>query len=915
MRRRADSDLLTGTEARALIQRGPFPGTYPCYPLALACAFAHALHIMDQHAADWTPDTGQAAAPPGAVSAREAAEILGVHERTVRRAIIRGDLPAEKLGGIYRIAPDDLADYRAHRRALIPLAKGPSRDPPQFIPLPGRAIEASAQLPQPLTPLIGREHEVATITDLLRRDDVRLLTLTGPGGIGKTRLALAAAQAVAPFTDRVWFVGLSQVFDPTLVVPTISTALGVYESRGSSLVDRLSHWLSDQQAFLVLDNFEQVAEAAPAIASLLSASPNLTVLVTSRMRLRLSGEHEHSVPPLDVAAHRVSTAGDAPPSEAALLFAARARALKEDFDLTEENAPTIAEICRRLDGLPLAIELAAARTKVVPPAELLARLGTRLPLLTGGAHDLPARQQTMRATIAWSYDLLTPDEQILFRRLAIFAGGCTLEAAEAVTNAWGDLGIDPFEGIASLVDKSLLRPAEGPDSKSRFLMLETVREFGLEQLAATGEGIRTRQRHANYYDALIEAATPIPRWPPTTELVRLIDTERDNLRATLAWLDRTGNSERYLRLATRLFALWMPLGNISEGLRCLERSIESGNPVPADLRALALGQAGTLASLQGEGERGLRLLQEALAVTGWIASPTIDNRMDAARILRQLGQALVHLGRYQEAELYIERSIAQFRALGNEVDVARSTGELASAAYGQGELERAKQLCEAAIALLRTTGNEFFLASLLRFLGLIACGRRDKDGAVAAFTEAFALMDMAAPHSDSPPRPANVAVFAASSGSPVVAARLFGAATVLADKLGEPFLLPVRVTYERAIAAVRSTLGEEGFNAAWSAGEAATSEEAFEEAVAFLAMLDSTRTLTTRSGVVAAHGLTQRELDVLRLVAAGLSNREIAEALFISVPTVKRHLFNLCRKLDVPSRAKAAAYARSHYLD
>jgi DNA-binding CsgD family transcriptional regulator len=446
-------------------------------------------------------------------------------------------------------------------------------------------------------------------------------------------------------------------------------------------------------------------------------------------------------------------------------------------------------------------------------------------------------------------------------------------------------------------------------------MLETVREFGLEQLAASGEETRVRQQHAEYYEARIDAMTPTPRWPPPAELVRLIDIERDNLRASLAWLDRTGDAERYLHLATGLFALWMPLGNISEGFRWLERGLESGNPVPIDLRALALGQAGTLASRQGEGERGLRLLQEALVVTRGIANPTIDNRMDAARRLRQLGQVLEHLGRYQEAEPYIEQSIAEFRELGNEVDVARSTGELALSAYGQGDLERAKQLCETGIALLLTAGDKFFLASFLGLLGLIACERRDRDQAVAAFTEGIAVTDVAAGHSVPPGRPANIAVFAASSGFPEVAARLFGAATVWTDTLGEPFLLPLRATYERTLAAVRSTLGEDRFIAAWAAGEATTPEEACKEALVFLAMLESTRTASTKSGVVATHGLTQRELEVLRLVAADLSNREIADALFISVPTVKRHLFNLCSKLDVPSRAKAASYARTHHLD
>ena len=419
--------------------------------------------------------------------------------------------------------------------------------PADFPPLKTLDIYAH-NLPLQLTSLIGREQEIAAVCHLLQRQEVRLLTLTGPGGTGKTRLGLqVAAELSETFSDGVFFVNLAPLSDPELVVPTIAQALGVKEASSQPLLDLVSAWLREKELLLLLDNFEQVAEAAVEVSALLARCPQLNVLVTSRAVLHLSGEHEFPVPPLSLPnlshlpdLERLSQ------YEAVALFIARAQAVKPEFQVTNANTPTVAEICVRLDGLPLAIELAAARSKMLPPQALLARLDQRFSLLTSGAHDVPARQQALRNTIAWSYDLLNAGEQRLFRRLSVFVGGATTETLEALYTTLGDEPGLVLDGIASLIDKSLLQQSEQEAEEPRFVMLETIREYGREALTAHGEVEATRQAHAVSYLALAEAAELEWEGPQESVWFAQLEHEHDNLRAAMSWLFERREAEMSL---------------------------------------------------------------------------------------------------------------------------------------------------------------------------------------------------------------------------------------------------------------------------------------------------------------------------------------------------------------------------------
>ncbi len=598
----------------------------------------------------------------------------------------RERLRAQHVLALYRAGrqKDALDAYRAARNVLVDelgIDPGPElqelerqilRQDPALAapepPAPGRI-----DLPAPPTALIGRRLEIAAVTALLRRDDVRLVTLTGPGGTGKTRLALAAAEELGPeLRDGVTFVDLAHVRDEELVTPTIAHALGVAE--GGSAEEALGAHLADRSLLLLLDNMEQLEAGTAVVARLLASAPRLLVLATSRSPLRLEAEHEYPVSPLALPPDTGAPFEELAGNDAVRLFSAGARAVYPAFELDDRNIAAVTQICERLDGLPLAIELAAARTKVLPPQALSRRLDQRLSLLTGGARDRPARQQTLRAALEWSHDLLDEDEAALFARLSVFAGGWTLEAAEAVC---GGPGLDVLDALSALVDDSLVRRLDR-GAEPRFTMLETIKEFAAEALDARGEREETGRRHADYILELAVDASPRLLQGDAATIGRF-DDEYDNLRSALAWLAAAGDVDSEVRVLDATWNFLTIRGHLSEGRLLLEGAVDRSAHAGVETRALARIHCGACAFRQGD--------------------------LIAAR------------ARTEEA-------LGLFRELDDRSEIGRCIGTLGNIAVGEGDLDRAVALYEEAAALAEEVANKSRLAQILANLGSIA-GQRD----------------------------------------------------------------------------------------------------------------------------------------------------------------------------------------------
>ncbi|MFN8464080.1 MAG: LuxR C-terminal-related transcriptional regulator [Caldilineaceae bacterium] len=767
-------------------------------------------------------------------------------------------------------------------------------------------------LPIPSTSLVGRDLELAATATSMRREDVRLLTLTGPPGIGKTRLALAAAAVLhREFVDGVYFVNLAPVSDADLVLPTIAHTIGHRPASARPLIQELQDYLANRRVLLVLDNFEQVVAAAPAIAELLEAAQGVKILVTSRELLRIAAEHNFPVPPLPlppVLADQGTprTLAVLPPERlsgyaAVQLFVARAVALHPDFVLTPDNALIVAGICCRLDGLPLAIELAAARVRHISVSEIYARLTNPLQILTDGTRDLPLRQRTLRNTIAWSYNLLADDEKRLLSRLAVFRGGCSLEAAETVGGSEAPGAV--FDALASLVDKSLVQRIEPPDGTARFILLAVIHEYAREQLVEGGELEDLSRSHALYFAELAERAEVEMRRAQQKIWFHLLETEIDNLRAALAW--SVGSDIALgIRIISGTLLHWHIYGRQDEGIRWTQQLLASIDEAPKGQQARLLRSAAHLISYR-DTSAAIQLGRQAVAVArshgdkaqlawalyglGALTPPTVDEQDSLP-------------GSLAEAE-------ALFRELEDKPGLAHVLNSIGEFARVRGEDERAWRAYAASLDIFAQLGDRRAEYTLLYNLGFIAQHEGDHREAIRLLRRSLELCQELGVPAEVARELLALAGSLGVVGDPAGAARLFGAADAFLQQSGallDPDDLP---EHERNLGIVRAALGDEHFDVTWAEGAAMALEEAAEYACA---AADAALSTASGSGLArvpaAGDALTRREREVAHLIADGLSNRDIAAALVVTERTIEGHVSNILGKLGFHSRTQIAAW-------
>jgi predicted ATPase/DNA-binding CsgD family transcriptional regulator len=787
------------------------------------------------------------------------------------------------------------------------------------------------------------------VADLLRELDPRLLTLVGAAGTGKTRLAIESAAVVADaFPDGVFFVDLAPLTDTALVVSTIARTLEVQEDGSRPLIQTLASFLAARRLLLLLDNFEQLLPAAEYLAELLQTAPTAKMLVTSRSPLNLRWEQQLHVPPLPVPdLARMPSAGELGEIPSVALFLQRAQRVDASFRLNDSNARTIAEICVQLDGLPLAIELAAARSRVLPAQSLLARLQRRLDFLEGGSLDQPRRQRTLRAALDWSYDLLSSEEKLLFVRLGVFVGGFALDALGEVCDPDGQLGPDVLPVLESLVDKSLVRQDRGQTSETaepRFAMLETIREYALERLDESGDRAAVRKGHAAYYLGAAEHVVAHIRREQQATWLRSLESEHDNIRAALAWCIEQHEPELGLRAAGLLHWFWTVRAHLTEGRRWLASLLSEATNSPPPLRAEGLRIAGSLALAQSD-YPAESLFEESLTICRGLADPAAlvgplsglgatamqegDNAMARARfeetlaIQRTLGddlgvaETLNNLANlaHQRGDLDVARSLYQEslvidRVIGYRPDVVLHN--LATIALELGDLVEARRLFEESIAIKRALDDNQGLALSLSEFGEVAAAQGNQTEAQRLFSEALDLqVDLGDRAGIAFVLERWAAAAAASSGAER-ALHLAGAASALRESIGAPLSSEARSALAAKLEPARGALSSSAAAAAWDRGRAMS----VEVAVSYALSLDLPAPLGAAGNLPGHAGvrLTPREREVAVLVARGLSNRRIAAELVLSERTADVHVSNILRKLDFVSRAQLAAWVAGSRL-
>jgi predicted ATPase/DNA-binding NarL/FixJ family response regulator len=722
------------------------------------------------------------------------------------------------------------------------------------------------------THLVGRAGELKLASQVLLRDEVRLVTFTGAAGTGKTRLALAMAETLLDvFPEGVYFIDLAHTEDAALVTATIAETLGVRETRDHPLLDRLQEVLFDRQVLLVLDNFEHILAAADQVADLLAMCPDLKILVTSRAPLRLRWEHVFPIFPLPLPGRGApADVARVVESPAVQLFVERAQAADPGFTLNERNADTVAEVCVRLDGLPLAIELAAARTRLLPPEALLARLRNRLDVLVEGARDLPERQRTLREAIRYSYDLLSAEEQTLFSQLAIFAGGCTVDSAAAVLSEHhANVGVAPIlDGLESLVNKSLLQREQLTSGEVRFRMLETIREFAHEQLVNSGRLSDLRDGWLDYLIQLANRSRQALLGREQAAALETLDREHDNLRAALRWCIDSKDAERGLRLAASLWRFWYVRGFFTEGRTWLAEllALPTGTARSA-VRASALTAAGNLAYNQGD---------------------------DAA------------------AEMLQQDGLAIWRELGDQRGTAASLDTLGALAYRRGDCDRATALLEESLLVKRESQDRWGIAAALHHLGEVALEQGHFSAARARYEDSLIEWLELGDSWSIALVFESLAALAHARGNSARGLRLIGAAGALRERLGTSVCPPARrLQMQRLLEAVEAALGREACNAGLAEGKAMNLDEAI--AFARTAEVPQAAPKATESRAAlppqgALAWLTPREREVAALLLRGMSNRQIAEDLVITERTAETHVCRILSKLGLDSRAQIAAW-------